>query len=149
MNESRATVEGILESRHDTCRALLELSRSQASLIEADDYSELLAVLGRKQSLIERLAETKRSHEHVWTNWKSVRAELASDSRDRCDELVERTESLLAELVQLEETSTRSLVARREETRVELRRIDDGSRTNMAYRDSLAPSTHRHLDIDT
>ena len=56
--------------------------------------------------------------------------------------------ALLERLLEQERVSTESLARRRDQTAAELRTVASGSRVNQAYRDSLAPVTHRHLDTD-
>lgn len=136
------------ESRRDQCRALLELSREQEQLIAGGQYGDLLALLRRKQGILERIERQRRSHADVVSRWRLERDSLEADTRTTCERLLAETESILGDLVREEERSATQLVRRRDRTRAELTSVEHGSQVNTAYRDTLAPATHRHLDLD-
>ena len=137
----------IFRGRRDGYRALLELSHRQQTLIEADDYTELLAVLGRKQVLLSRLEDVNRRYPDLREQWQASRSALPAEHRSTCEHLLAETEHCLAELLLVEQSSTESLTTRRDATQHELQAIARGSQAHEAYRDHLAPVTHRHLDI--
>lgn len=127
--------------------ALLELSRRQSGLVETDDYTELLNVLGKKQQIIGHLEEVGSRRPHLWQEWRRDRDRLPKAARQACEISLAESESLLAELMEHERVSTETLARRRDETRRELQSVTSGVRVNHEYRDSLAPVTHRHLDV--
>lgn len=139
---------GVFELRRDYCRALLDLSNEQRKFIAADDFTELLAVLGKKQRILGRIDELTRQRPNLWRNWKSQRDEMAPEIREQCDHLLAETEALLADLLAEEQRSTEELTDRRDETQTQLQEISRGTRVHEAYRDGLSPSTHRHLDLN-
>lgn len=126
---------------------LRALSLEQLSLIDTDDYSRLLSILGSKQRIIGRLEEIGRTHPLLWQDWKLRRDRLESDTRTDCDAILAETEAILADLLEHERASTDHLSRRRDETQLQLQRVTTGTQAQAAYRDSLAPTTHRHLDI--
>jgi hypothetical protein len=138
----------VLNARRQHCRSLLDLSRRQRSLIDASDYSQLLSILGQKQRLLGRLDELNKEHPDLKSRWKQIRDAGDPDWRDDCEHVLAETESILAELIEEEEQSTDYLTRKRDATQKELHAVTEGSRVHDAYRDSLAPATHRHLDID-
>lgn len=127
---------------------LLDLSRQQLGLVESDDYTRLLTLLGGKQQVIHRLEALGRRDPRLWDDWRETRDRLTPPARSACEQVLAETESLLAQLLEQERVSTETLKARRDETARELRSVAAGSRVNQAYRDSLAPATHRHLNLD-
>ena len=133
-------------TRREHFQALLTLSRRQKQLIAESDYSELLAVLGQKQRLLGRLEELNRHQPDLRRRWQDQRESLDGVLRDDCEHLLAETEALLAALLDEEQTSTSELSARRDETQRQLQAISQGSQIHDAYRDQLAPATHRHLD---
>ncbi|MGE3315592.1 MAG: flagellar export chaperone FlgN [Planctomycetaceae bacterium] len=137
----------VLNTRRQHCRNLLELSRRQRDLIDASDYSQLLTILGQKQRLLGRLDELNREHPDLKSRWKQIRDTGDADWRDDCEHVLAETESLLAELIEEEQDSTDHLTRKRDTTQKELQAVTQGSRVHDAYRESLAPATHRHLDI--
>jgi hypothetical protein len=138
----------IFKSRRDCCRELLELSRRQRPLIDGDDYQQLLEVLGRKQRLLGCLDEIHKQHPDLRKNWREQKHGIDSLVREDCDHILAETEALLADLLQEERDSTDQLSQRRDRTQRALQAISDGGRVHDAYRTSLAPATHRHLDLD-
>lgn len=127
---------------------LLAFSRAQLALIDSDDYTRLLSLLGSKQRVIGRLEEIGKLHPRLWDAWRTARTQLPPVERATCERLLAETEALLAELLEHERVGTEQLARRRDHTQLELQDVTTGSQAQSAYRDSLAPATHRHLDID-
>ena len=127
---------------------LLQISRCQLGLVENDDYSQLLRLLGGKQQIIGRLEAISSRLPRLWDDWRRERERLAPGSREICEQTLADTEALLAELLEHERVSTETLARRRDQTARQLAAVAGGSRVNQAYRDCLAPVTHRHLDLD-
>ena len=127
---------------------LLSISRSQLGLVKTDDYPQLLRLLGGKQQIISRLEAISNRNPRLWDEWRGQRQHLAPATRAICEETLAATESLLAELLEQEHIATETLARRRDQTAHQLAAVAGGSRANQAYRDCLAPDTHRHLDLD-
>ena len=68
----------VLKERRTHCRELLDLSRRQNRVIEANDYSTLLNILGHKQRLLGRLDELKRRHPEL--GQETGRSSVLTDS---------------------------------------------------------------------
>jgi hypothetical protein len=127
---------------------LLELSRRQLGLVESDDYPQLLGLLGGKQRIIGRLETIGKARPRLWDDWRQARDRLAPRDRQACEQTLAETEALLAQLLEHERISTECLARRRDQTAQQLRAVATGSRVNQAYGESLAPATHRHLNLD-
>lgn len=138
----------IFKSRREYCQALLELSSQQSELIAGDHFEQLLTLLGQKQRLLARLDELRARQPELWQQWRVERAAMEPDLRDDCEHVLAETEAILADLVQHENSSTEFLTDRRDKTRQKLQTASQGSEVHSAYRDGMAPTTHRHLDID-
>jgi len=138
----------IFRDRHACFAGLLELAKFQQQFVEADEYPQLLSLLGRKQQIIGRLEAIGKAQPRLWDDWRAERDGAASAARQACEETLAQTEALLAELLEHERVSTETLAKRRDQTAAQLRAVASGSRVNTAYRDSLAAATHRHLDTD-
>jgi hypothetical protein len=80
-------------------------------------------------------------------SWRSRKHTLDATLRDDCDHLLAETEAILAEILEEEQDSTDFLTHRRDHTQQQLEGITNGGRVHDAYRTSMAPATHRHLDI--
>lgn len=127
---------------------LLVLSQRQQGLVETDDYTQLMRLLAGKQQIIGRLEAISNGAPRLWDDWRRERDVLPLAARDACERTLAETEALLAELLEHERVSTETLSRRRDETQEQLRSVTGGARVNQAYRDSLAPATHRILDLD-
>lgn len=138
----------IFATRREYCRILLEMSRRQFELVEKGDYTGLLGLLGRKQRVLGRLDQLNQSHSDLWNQWRRTRESLPADERSRCERILKESEDILAEVLAQEKQGTDLLTAQRDATQRQLETISQGMQTQEAYRDHLAPSTHRHLDVD-
>lgn len=137
----------IFAAHRACCQNLLDLSRSQDRLIRDEDYTQLLVVLGKKQKVLNRMEEFSKHRPQIESLWKADRDNLDADLRQRCEDLLLQTENDLAELVRQEQHSSQEITQRHAATRNELLNIEQGGRVNEAYRDTLAPATHRRLDV--
>jgi hypothetical protein len=134
--------------RLEYSKALLKLSLRQQELIQEEDYTSLLDVLGQKQRLLGQLDQYTSQLPRLWEKWQADRAQLPGELRETCETILQESEAVLAQLLQNEDTSTKSMVVRRDQTRQQLQSLNQGGKVGEAYRDSLAPVTHRHLNID-
>lgn len=137
----------IFAAHRECCGRLLELSRNQDRLIIEDDYTQLLVVLGKKQKVLNQMEEFGKHRTRIGELWKLQRDTLDAQTRRQCEQLLSETETDLAELVRQEHHSSRRIEQRREATQRDLQNLDQGERVNEAYRDCLAPATHRRLDV--
>jgi hypothetical protein len=137
-----------LEFRRDLCSDLLDLSGQQAALIETNNYTQLLLVLGQKQRILGQLDELKQRFPGIQQRWPTLRETIDPSLRNDCERLLAETETLLADLLNEEQESTEFLTKRRNDTQRRLQAVAEGPRIHSAYRDSLAPATNRILDVD-
>ena len=135
------------EARRDCCRALLTLARKQQESIAAEDYTRLLALLAQKQRVLGALDALGRERPTLRDDWRRLRDGAPAAARGACERVLEESESLLAEVLAEERSSTDDLTRRRDETQRRLQELSAGTRAHEAYRDALGPDSHRHLDI--
>ncbi len=138
----------VFNARREHCFALLELSRKQLNLIDSEDYHTLLETLGRKQRILGHLDELNQLHPNLRVHWKSLRETAEPELRDQCEHALAETEAILAEILKEEHEGTDHLTERRDATQKQLQSLSQGTQVHTAYRDNLAPTTHRHLNID-
>jgi hypothetical protein len=132
-----------LRERRNICRTLLELSSRQRATLSDRNYDDLIALLGEKQTLLERLAALSSAAR----NWNAERVFLSPGERAEGEQLVAEGTRLLADAARHEEADIAELTSQRDATQAELREISSAGRVHAAYRDSLAPVTHRSLDV--
>lgn len=134
--------------RQACCQALLELAMRQAELIGEDNYHEMFEVLQSKQALIDHLGQLSLEQQPLRNAWTSRRAAMSAAERSRCDAVLTQTERLLAALLEMEQSSTQQLLARRQRTQRELQSISAGVQAQLAYQ-SRPPTVTSRLDVDT
>ena len=134
----------VLQRRREYCRAMLELSRRQAGLIDDENFAELLQLIVQKQRVLEHLAELGQTFGGIVDFWKSARDRLAADTRSKCQAAIDDAESLLAESMALEKQGTEALSQRRDETQDRLKEIGEESNGLAGFGSS--PPRPRFLD---
>jgi len=137
----------LFQERHDQSRILLSLSEQQHHAINQNQLDDLLSILGRKQRVLDAMGIISQQKPQLWDSWKKERDDLSEHTRRHCDRLLDETENLLAKLIDQEQQGTETLTQKRDETKNQLEQISQSVQANNAYRDNLAPATHRHLDI--
>lgn len=143
-------ISAILEQRRDTCRQLLELSYAQLQHIRAQDYTSLLLLLTEKQNVLARHDGLSQqfSNARLQEWWEESRDTLEPVWQQKCRSAIQDTEQILEQLLAHEQQCTDLLTQHRNSTYDQLQAISHGNRVHDAYRDNLAPRTHRHLNVD-
>lgn len=133
-----------IRARRDLCRALQGLSERQRNALAEQNYDELIALLGEKRSLLEQLAACSS----VARNWAAERVFVSPEDRAEGEALLREANQLLADAAQREQQDVAELTLQRDSTQAALNEIASAGRVHTAYRDALAPVTHRSLDVD-
>lgn len=141
-------ISRLLNLQHECYTELLQLSRQQQTLIAGEDYTRLLVVLSQKQRLIGRLEELGVRQPELRECWLAVRDTISAEERGSCERTLADTEVLMKQFLELEGQSTATLQEQRDTTRDRLQAMTQGGHLHDAYRDSLAPDTHRYLDVN-
>lgn len=127
--------------------ALLDLSRRQKEIIEGGDVDQLLALLGQKQQVLERITGIEEQLAPYKRDWRHVQDSLDDDDRQVLDLALATVEELLSELIALERESEQLLVSRRDRTYDELRGAAHASAVNSAYLAPQGAANAQYLDI--
>ncbi|MBA3312039.1 MAG: hypothetical protein H0T47_01930 [Planctomycetaceae bacterium] len=133
-----------LRERRDLCRTLLELSDRQRAALAERRYDDLIVLLGEKRTLLDRLAVLSSAAR----NWAAERVFLSAADRAAGEELLVEGNGMLGEAERDEQQDIAELTDQRDATQAELLEISSAGRVHSAYRDALAPATHRSLDVD-
>ena len=137
----------VFEVRRQCFDELRKLSDEQHSLIDQDDYTQLLALQGNKMRVIGQLEVVTAQHPHLMKDWKSNRDRMPPGIRQQCEATLAETEKLLALLLEQERNDTQKITDRRDETRRQLQGLTSGVRAQQAYSGDRNPVNHRVLDI--
>lgn len=133
-----------MRARRDLCRTLQTLSERQRDALAEQNYDELIAVLNEKRSLLEQLA----GHSAAARNWPAESVFLSAEDRAAGEALLGEANQLIADAARREQEDVAELTQQRDSTQAALNEIASAGRVHTAYRDALAPVTHRSLDVD-
>lgn len=132
-------------TRKECCRALLELSREQRLLIEADDYEALIELLQMKQRLVDELVGPPDA---PWKCWKNDRHNLSTATLALGEALLQETEELVQTLLAEEQVGTNELTARRDASERELAQMSSSRQIDSAYGPTPVVGSRLGLDLD-
>jgi len=138
----------VFTDRRDCFEHLLTMSSEQLALIEAEDYSQVLTLLGRKQEFINYLEELQQLHPQLVHDWNTSKHGLDRHLKQACEDLLAETEQLMQLLMNLERHGSEEISSRKERSRDELLSLSQASRANTTYGTQLASSTGRRLSVD-
>ena len=137
-----------LSQKRDCCRALVSLAKRQRVQISAGDLGPVLEVLATKQRVMGRMDEIQRRLTCFSQGPQSWREGIDRQQQRRCQSVLDETERLLADLLEIEKHCEEELVRFREAAAEQLRNTDAGRQLNRAYLDETAAPTNRFVDLE-
>ncbi len=148
MSDTTATelLAALVQQKLDLLEQLRELGRRQCQLVQEGDTTRLLTLLSAKQKLVvdlqrmERQIDPYRDEDPQQRRWKSP------EVRQRCRQAVERSETLLGEIVLLEKQCAAQLEQRQNATAQNLNDLQHAAAARTAYAQD-DPNPQRHLDL--
>ncbi len=133
--------------RHDCLTQLHALSRRQLELIDVEDMSTLLGVLAAKQRLLGELQELDRGMDPFRGQEPETRRWRTPEARQRCAELIARSQALFAEIIACEKQGESRMQSHRDQAAVRLQGANAGAQARSAYVDGA--HFGRRLDVST
>lgn len=112
---------------------LRDMGAKQLALVRGGGMTELLDLLAAKQRVLGELQRVERGLDPFRAQDPDARPWPSPQARRRCHELVERSESLLREIVDRERRSETELVRRRDETAAQLQAAHLAGQARGAY----------------
>jgi hypothetical protein len=112
---------------------LIELTRKQSEVLESGDTERLMDFARQKESELGRLAPVEVRLRSARESWGDVESGVSAEQRRSVQEGVRGVETVLRQLLELEEEQNRAILKRREGTLEEIRRIEAGRRVQKAY----------------
>lgn len=123
----------LIDSKHDCLLQLRDLGRLQAALINSGDMSELLRMFAGKQRLIERLNQLERGLDSFRDQSPDARVWRTSAARERCAGLIEQSQRLLDEILELEKQNESQLKLKRDAAALKLQNLQVSNQARQAY----------------
>ena len=147
MTTDTATLIQLVAERWQTLQTLLEMSLQQSEIIQQDKISELLPFLSRKQPLLQRFAELQEQLRPYAAQSADARKWDSEAQRQACQQQLDESEEMLAEMMRLEQECETSLVAGRDRLAERMQQSDGSQRAASAYQsaDRIAPTSRLDL----
>ncbi|MGD9126228.1 MAG: hypothetical protein PVH19_02515 [Planctomycetia bacterium] len=120
---------------------LREMGVRQQKCIEDEKMSDLIKVLGAKQTLINRLGQIERAMDPFRTDDPESRVWRSPENRAECRKNVEECDAILAQILEGERQSESILRVRRDETAEKLQSSYASSVTRTAYAEAQPRAT--------
>jgi hypothetical protein len=130
-----------LEEAEKVYRRLLGLTRNQSEVLRGGVSQELLALVRAKEEELARLAQIELRMGPARSAWAGVRERISGELKSEVQAVVGRVETVLRELLQLEEAEGRALLEKRDETIAQIRRLDSARKVRGAYIGPSSPQT--------
>ncbi|MFW6169283.1 MAG: hypothetical protein ACODAD_02255 [Planctomycetota bacterium] len=127
---------------------LRDLSRRQSNLVTDGDIQRLLSVLSAKQTLLNELQKIQKKLEPFRSQDPQSRFWRTPADRDRCRQLVQRSEALLGEIMVVEKQSESEMARRRDEAVARLHNVNSSAQATRAYTNSSG-SPRSVLDLNS
>ena len=124
---------------------LIELTRNQSRILQSGLSDAVLRFAQSKSAEMSRLDEVEPRMQEGRGFWRAQKLTVSSADRARVEGAIARVESVLRELVELEEEEQRIIARRRHETAAQIRRVDNARRLQSAY-GSTVPDGVTRLD---
>jgi flagellar biosynthesis/type III secretory pathway chaperone len=123
----------LIERKRQLLEMLVQVARRQNEFIAASDMTTLLKLLSAKQSLLTQLQQTERQLDPFREQDPDRRVWPAPELRQRCQEAARVCESLLAELMQIEQRDEGEMVRRRDAVAGQLQSVASAHEARAAY----------------
>ncbi|MCA8983131.1 MAG: hypothetical protein R3C12_11320 [Planctomycetaceae bacterium] len=133
------------QRKYEYSRVLLELATQQQELIEGDDFTGLIQLLARKQTLIEALQAVSVVEPPLVTQWRLCRDRMEPGMRRECEAWLEQSEQLLEQLLEFEQQCASRLQRQRNDTQQQLAAVSGTLHVQEAYQDFPEAS---HFDMN-
>ncbi|WP_166827643.1 hypothetical protein [Thalassoroseus pseudoceratinae] len=126
---------------------LIKLSQSQRNLIESGQYSQLIETLQHKQCILDRLHDSTSPNNQRLKEWPRVRQTLSPNDRSLVESKLSEVEQLFSELAQEETHCQELLMAQRDQTAIQLKKLSQNSNVRAAYQAMVSSEPASRIDI--
>ena len=122
-----------MQERCDLLEALKTLAESQANAAGHTEIDLTLGLLGRKQALLEELADVQLRLKPYFNDDPEQRVWKSAEHRQRCRRLADQCQRLLQETMQLEQDALQEMTLRRDAVAAQLQDGKDSILAHTAY----------------
>lgn len=136
----------LIAERLKVVEALGLLSANQAALCHGDTVESMLGIIGRRESIVERLQAIQEQLRPYQADDPERRQWISSERREECRKLSHRTDAILKEVMLSDNQILEQMQQQRDAIAVELRNGKDSQLAQQAY-ESLDENPPSILDI--
>ncbi len=137
----------LIEQKHGVLSRLRQLARYQVEMIQTGDMTQLLTLLATKQSFLHQLQELELQLDPFRSQDPDSRRWASGERRQQARDMAERCESLLSEIMLVEQQSEGDLVVRRDAAARRLQGFHSVTQAADAYRQE--EDHYRQLDLSS
>ena len=138
----------LIGRKHECLNQLLELGRQQFALVDQGEITQLLKVLAAKQQLLGRLQQIEHELDPFRDQRPEDRQWASPAAREKCAELIQRTQTLFGQIMVQEKQSEQRLIQRRDEAATRLQGAHSASFARGAYA-AVPQQQGSYLDLST
>ncbi|WP_153559071.1 hypothetical protein [Roseimaritima sediminicola] len=139
----------LVDERWQTLQTLLEMTLQQSELIQQQQVAELLPSLSRKQPLLEQFARLQEQLRPLAQRPADAWHWPDPAQRAACQQKLDESEQMLAEMMRLEQQCETELVASRDQLAQRMQQSDGSQRAASAYRQIQQPVPTSRLDLSS
>ena len=123
----------LVDCKLQILQVLHRLAQQQQEIIAGGDMTNLLKLLGAKQTVMDQLAKLERQLDPFRGQDPDARAWRSPADRERCQQTVQSCNQMLDEIMRLEKDAESEMVRRREDTATRLAGMHASSEARHAY----------------
>ena len=123
----------LMESKLRLLTELHSLAVEQSDLVSGQELSELMALLGRKQRLMDSLTEIQVDLVPYASEDPETRIWRSEECRRECQSVKMRCDRLVSELLVMENRAIDNMALQREVVASQLQQVTDATRLSRAY----------------
>jgi hypothetical protein len=123
----------LIVQRHELVQKIHQLTVAHADMASADEASMTLGVLSRKETMLDQLTHLHSLLTPFHSQDPELRTWISLEERQRCQEIANRTDILLREIMELDQRNIDSMQQRREAIAAQLLYGQDSRCAEQAY----------------
>ena len=128
-----STLIGLLEQQRGIYIQLHELCSLQSQHVANGDPEPLLALLAKRQRLIDELTRLNACVAPYKKDWTTLWAQLGGHDQSAIQSLIDQVQALMEEIVAQDEKDRAALSTQRDKVGLQLQNIHTGNALNKAY----------------
>lgn len=123
----------LLQEQRTLYHELKGLVEHQRALISGNEPERLLAVLGQRQKLIDRLTQLSQQMKPYQQNWQDIRRQMSPNVGKQVDALVDEVNASLSAILEKDRSDADMLATRKNATASAMKKVHASRQAGAAY----------------